>query len=77
MGDFRKLWDRIGIGGVIILGLALFFFPEPTTSFIGVIIIITATLTWLEGWYSSRKLIFKLQTMRINEFGSIVDIGTP
>lgn len=28
MGDFRKLWDRIGIGGVIILGLALFFLPR-------------------------------------------------
>lgn len=55
MGDFRTWWDRLGIGWVIILGLVLFFFPEPTTSLIGTLLIIAATLTWLAGWYSSRK----------------------
>lgn len=40
-------WDAIGVGGAIILGLILLFFPEPATSVLGVIIIVAAVLVWL------------------------------
>jgi drug/metabolite transporter (DMT)-like permease len=40
-------WDALGVAGAILLGLILFFFPEPATSVLGVIIIIAAALVWL------------------------------
>ena len=55
MANMRQWWDALGVGGVIIIGLALFFFPEPVTSFIGIIIILVAVLIWLGGWYNNRK----------------------
>lgn len=55
MASMRQWWDALGVGGVLIIGLALFFFPEPVTSLIGIIIIIAAALIWLGGWYTNRK----------------------
>lgn len=40
-------WNIIGVGGAILLGLVLLFFPEPATSVLGVIIIVAAALIWL------------------------------
>lgn len=51
----REWWDALGVGGVIIIGLALFFFPEPVTSVIGILVIVVAALLWLGGWYTSRN----------------------
>jgi hypothetical protein len=54
-------WDALGVAGAIILGLVLFFFPEPATTVLGVIIIVAAALVWLgidlrqEVRYSSRR----------------------
>ncbi|GAB7095695.1 hypothetical protein JCM30237_28490 [Halolamina litorea] len=42
----QQWWDGIGIAGAIILGIVLFFFPEPATSVLGVIIIVAAALIW-------------------------------
>jgi membrane protein YdbS with pleckstrin-like domain len=41
------LWDAIGLAGAIVLGVILFFFPEPATSILGAIIIVAAALVWL------------------------------
>ncbi|QPV65190.1 hypothetical protein I7X12_19270 [Halosimplex litoreum] len=43
----EKWWEAIGVSGAIILGLVLFFFPEPATSVLGVIIIVAAAFVWL------------------------------
>ncbi len=51
----QKWWDALGAGGVIIIGLVLFFFPEPVTSLIGITIIMIAGLTWLAGWFLGRN----------------------
>ena len=55
MVDFQKWWDALGIGGVIIVGLVLFFFPEPVTSVVGISIIAVAAIIWLAGWYRGRN----------------------
>lgn len=55
MADLKDWVDALGIGGIIILGLVLFFFPEPITSFMGIVIIILACLAWLAGWYRTRN----------------------
>ena len=55
MVSFRKWWDAVGVGGIIIIGLALFFFPEPITSVIGILIIAIAAILWLGGWYTGRN----------------------
>lgn len=54
MASLQEWWDALGVGGIIIIGLALFFFPEPVTSFVGIGIIIIACLVWLAGWYRGR-----------------------
>lgn len=51
----QKWWDALGVGGMIIIGLVLFFFPEPVTSLIGVTIIMIAGLVWLAGWFLGRN----------------------
>ena len=55
MANFREWWDALGVGGIIIIGLALFFFPEPVTSVIGILIIAIAAILWLGGWYTGRN----------------------
>lgn len=55
MVSFQKWWDALGVGGIIIIGLALFFFPEPVTSVIGITIIVIAGIIWLAGWYKGRN----------------------
>lgn len=40
-------WDALGLAGAIVLGVVLFFFPEPATSVLGAIIIVVAALVWL------------------------------
>lgn len=45
----QKWWDALGVGGIILIGLVLFFFPEPVTTLIGVTIIMIAGLIWLGG----------------------------
>lgn len=40
-------WDSLGLAGAIVLGVVLFFFPEPATSVLGTIIIVAAALVWL------------------------------
>lgn len=51
----QKWWDALGVGGIIIIGLALFFFPEPVTSVIGITIILIAGIIWLGGWFLGRN----------------------
>lgn len=51
----QKWWDTLGVGGIIIIGLALFFFPEPVTSIIGITIIMITSLIWLAGWFLGRN----------------------
>jgi len=54
-------WDSLGLAGAVILGVVLFFFPEPATSVLGTIIIVAAALIWLgvdlrqEVKYTSRS----------------------
>lgn len=51
MVNWKKYWAAIGVGELIIIGALLFFFPEPTTSLIGIALILTAAIVWLAGWY--------------------------
>lgn len=51
MVDWKKYWAAVGVGELIVIGALLFFFPEPTTSILGIILIGTAVLVWLAGWY--------------------------
>jgi hypothetical protein len=53
MAGLREWWDPLGVGGVIIVGLALFFLPEPVTSVVGIVIILIAAVVWLAGWYAA------------------------
>ncbi|MFC6824899.1 hypothetical protein [Halopelagius fulvigenes] len=50
MVDWKKYWAAIGVGELIVIGALLFFFPEPTTSIIGIALIATAVVVWLAGW---------------------------
>lgn len=47
MANTDTWWDALGVSGAVILGLVLFFFPEPATTVLGVIIIVAAALVWL------------------------------
>jgi len=46
-GAVDPWWDALGVAGAILLGVILFFFPEPATSVLGAIIIVAAALVWL------------------------------
>lgn len=63
MANLKDWVDALGIGGIIILGLVLFFFPEPITSFMGIVIIILACLAWLAGIELETQ---KLKTQLLN-----------
>lgn len=52
--DWEAYWSAIGVSGLLIIGVLLFFFPEPLTSFLGIILILVAALIWLAGWYRER-----------------------
>ncbi len=36
---------------LIVIGVILFFFPEPTTSIIGIILIVIGALVWLADYF--------------------------
>lgn len=55
MVSWEKYWSAVGVGGLIVIGALLFFFPEPMTSLLGIILILTAALIWLAGWYRERN----------------------
>lgn len=55
MVSWKKYWSGVGVSGLIVIGALLFFFPEPLTSFLGVVLILTAALIWLAGWYRDRS----------------------
>lgn len=54
MVDWEKYWSAIGVGGLLIVGVLFFFFPEPLTSMLGIILVLLAALIWLAGWYRDR-----------------------
>lgn len=50
MVDWKAYWGAVGVGGLLVIGILFFFFPEPITSLIGMILILVAALIWLAGW---------------------------
>lgn len=54
MVSWKKYWSAIGVGGLIAIGALFFFFPEPVTSFFGIVLILVAAVIWLAGWYRDR-----------------------
>ena len=48
--DDGSWWDEGLIGLLLIVGVALFFFPEPTTSMIGIALIGIAVVAWIIDW---------------------------
>lgn len=53
MVDWKKYWGAIGVVELLVIGAVLFFFPEPATSFVGMVLILVAAITWLAGWYGT------------------------
>ena len=49
-GGFGSLWDESLITLLIVGGAILFFFPEPATSGLGVILMGLGVLAWLVDW---------------------------
>lgn len=41
------IWSLTLIGTVLVVGVALFFFPEPATSMLGVVLIALAVIAWV------------------------------
>ncbi|WP_281377723.1 hypothetical protein [Halosimplex pelagicum] len=39
-----------GVGGLLLIGVLLFFVSEPTTSFLGIVVLMTASVVWLVNW---------------------------
>ena len=48
--DDGSWWDEGLIGLLLIAGIVLFFFPEPTTSVIGIALIGIAVVAWIIDW---------------------------
>ena len=48
--DDGSWWDEGLIGLLLIAGVVLFFFPEPTTSMIGIALIGIAVVAWIIDW---------------------------
>ena len=55
MASWKKYWGAIGVGGLLVIGVLFFLFPEPITSFLGIILVLVAALIWLAGWYRDRS----------------------
>ncbi|MFB6141397.1 MAG: hypothetical protein ABEJ26_13300 [Halosimplex sp.] len=50
MASLQEYWEQVGVGGALLVGVLLFFVPEPVTSFVGVLVIMTACVVWLANW---------------------------
>lgn len=50
MVNWKAYWSAIGVGGLLIIGVLFFFFPEPVTSVLGIALILVAAFIWLAGW---------------------------
>lgn len=55
MVDWKTYWSAIGVGGLLVIGLLFFLFPEPVTSVIGITLIIVAVFIWLSGWVKGER----------------------
>lgn len=54
MVEWTSYWGAIGVAELLVIGAVLFFFPEPATSFVGMVLILVAAIAWLAGWYGTR-----------------------
>ncbi|WP_167837273.1 hypothetical protein [Halosimplex halophilum] len=50
MATLQEYWEQVGVGGLILVGVLLFFVPEPTTSFLGIVVLMIASVIWLANW---------------------------
>ena len=48
--DDGSWWDEGLIGLLLIAGVVLFFFPEPTTSIIGIALLAIGVVAWIIDW---------------------------
>jgi hypothetical protein len=48
--DDESWWDVGLIGGLLLVGVALFLFPEPATSAIGIGLITLGVVAWVVDW---------------------------
>lgn len=55
MVDWETYWSAIGVSGLLVIGVLFFLFPEPLTSFLGIILVLLAAVIWLAGWYRERN----------------------
>ncbi|ELZ26303.1 hypothetical protein C474_21441 [Halogeometricum pallidum JCM 14848] len=55
MPDVGGWLEGISVGWLLLIGLALFFFPEPITSFWGAVIIGIGIVGFFAGWWSDRQ----------------------
>lgn len=63
--------DAIGAGAVIILGLILLFFPEPSTSVIGGLMVLVGLALGFSQWRKTK------QAQPIGEDVSVSEAQTP
>lgn len=55
MVDWTRYWGAVGVTELLVIGALLFFFPEPATSFAGMVLILVAAIVWLAGWYGAHE----------------------
>lgn len=50
-----KWLEALGAGAIVILGIVLLVFPEPSTSIVGGVLIVVGLGLWLLGWRRSKS----------------------
>lgn len=55
MADWGTWLEGISIGWLFLIGIILFFFPEPVTSFWGAVIIAIGVIGFFVGWWGDRQ----------------------
>lgn len=50
MASMYERLEAVGVGAIIVLGLALLFVPEPSTSAIGAAMVVIGLGMWISQW---------------------------
>lgn len=55
MANWGKWLEGISVSWIIIIGVILFFFPEPISSFWGAVLILAGVVAFFVGWWQDRQ----------------------
>lgn len=55
MASIGDWLEGIGAGTVILIGVLLFFIPEPITSFWGALVTLAGIVLYFLGWWKDRQ----------------------